>query len=73
MAALSYVIRPKVYCARCGGCCEQMLHPNDVSLRTLTCMQQDCVQFNKPVAIRDPSIVIFEQASDVIQDEHGGH
>lgn len=77
MSTLQYVVRPKIYCMKCGGCCEQSLHPHDVTLRTIVCKQQDCAQFNREVVISDPVITLFERPdgmlTDLHVDMHGNH
>jgi hypothetical protein len=71
VSTLRFFVRPRMYCAVCGGATVDS--DIDKDMRAITCMQPDCAQFKRPARIVDQSILLFEHPSDLVLDPHGNH
>lgn len=73
MSALLFFVRPKLYCARCGGVCEQEINGERPSERTVWCATQACPQFFRRARFVDQGMVQMERPSDFVVEADGNH
>lgn len=64
MAALSFFARVPIHCARCGYACQSIDDADRIGVRTITCLNAQCRQYNKPAWVIDPVMVLLTEAHD---------
>lgn len=72
MSALSFFVRPKLYCLACGAAVEHEVK-EDPQMREVWCAEPTCRQFLKRAMLVDQHTVLIQSPSDLVLDTHGNH
>jgi hypothetical protein len=72
MSALTFFVRPKLFCLACSAPVEQQVQ-SDPQIREVWCAEPTCRQFLKRALLVDQHLVLIQQPSDMVLDTHGNH